>query len=147
MYCHYNGTTIPIRAICYWMQGNIKRDSSVGKEELMYTLPLLQSIYQCKRLCVAHYKFLLSSVNGKGAIIICAESFCRQFPLPRTNPRGCYRAGMLSFQWYHFFDTKGNTPRPIRHRIANIVQQSFEVAYGWDLVNTNRVRCCLAFAL
>lgn len=46
-----------------------------------------------------------------------------------------------------FLDTKGNTLRPFQPRIANIIQQSFEVAFGPKRVNTNPVRSSPAFAV
>lgn len=100
-----------------------------------------------KSLRSAAYKILLSSANGwcwttthTGSFVV-NSLFQGQIPAAPSALHSYHSTGILSLT------PKGISPRPVRHRVANIAEWSFEVAYGWNLVNTNRVRCCPAFAL
>lgn len=118
-----------------------------GLREKTDALPLLQSIHQCKKLTfcgvqnpVIICKWKVCGHYAQEALVV--NSLCQgQIPEAPTALHCYHSAGIPSLT------PKGIPPRPIRHSVANIAERSFEVAYGWNLVNTNRVRGCPAFAL
>lgn len=80
-------------------------------------------VLQCTKSCNHLQMEGLRPLYAQEAFVVNSVSQ-GQIPEAPTALRRYHSAGILSLT------PKGKPPRPVRHRVANIAEWSFEVAYG-----------------
>lgn len=92
----------------------------------MCMLPWLQLLYRSICIFMVVYGFPQWSVYVKWTITVCTESSCRQFPVPRTNPRGCLLLRwnviipIVSFLWHQREYPKAISASHCRHHTVKL---------------------------